>query len=94
MEQWEYYTVHLEARMDDPMLPSPDVPPGDHGRNSPLSLIPRLNAFGAEGWELVAIHPLKAGHNEDVQYPTGGGGNWGSHYFCTFKRRKFLPAEG
>lgn len=94
MEQWEYFSVHLEADMHNAALTaSPDIPGGQHARDSPLSLIPQLNSFGAEGWELVAIHPLKVGNNEDFQYPNGASGNWGKHYFCTFKRRKYISTD-
>ncbi len=86
MEQFEYFTTYIEANMAK-VPGSAAIPAGDHAKHSPYSLIPELNAFGAEGWELINIQPLIAGRNDDFVFPTADGIKWGSHYFCAFKRR-------
>ncbi len=63
------------------------VPSGDHPRYSPYAIIPQLNDFGANGWELITAHPVNAGRNHDFMISAGGSSAWGRHYFCVFKRR-------
>ena len=87
MEQWEYHTVMLEARMGRVASGERGVPPGNHPRNSPYALIPELNKLGEQGWELVSAHPVKAGQNHDFMITANNSREWGYHYFCVFKRR-------
>ncbi|XWX02632.1 hypothetical protein VZO05_08935 [Aggregatilineales bacterium SYSU G02658] len=88
MEQWEYLTLMLRARVRNRATreyvqqrfnkkPKP---------YSPESMIPELDKLGAEGWELVHMQPIaRVGGKEDVQV---SGSDWTSSYFCVFKRRK------
>jgi len=88
MDQWEDFTTHIKADMAGSGAKAAlNLPGDDYPQFSPLSLTPTLNAYGAEGWELIAIHPLKVGRNGDFRYPSGASSDWGTHYFCTFKRR-------
>jgi hypothetical protein len=50
--------------------------------------MPRLDAFGQDGWELVHMEPVYVGRNADVLVVDSGRGasGWTSTYFCVFKR--------
>ncbi len=87
MEQFEYFTTLIEADVRKVTPGVGGVPTGNLAGYTPYSLIPELNAFGAEGWELISIQPVKAGRNEDIRYPSGASADWGTQYFCAFKRR-------
>jgi hypothetical protein len=59
--KWEYRTVILSAQAKDPdtraylqAIWSGWEPP----RHAPQALIPKLNEYGANGWELVHIEPV------------------------------------
>ena len=86
MQQWEYFSTFLEADIRKVTPGIAGVPSGEHAQHSPYSLIPELNAFGAEGWELITAEPLLAGRKEDFVQPAGDAGRWGYHYLCVFKR--------
>ena len=86
--QWEYYTTFLqaEARLEETFLEQlkdwkEGIPP-----YTPESLIPRLNALGADGWELVHMEPVVVGRNADVLLQSDNANKWTSTYFCVFKR--------
>ncbi|MEP7292965.1 MAG: hypothetical protein ABI835_14375 [Chloroflexota bacterium] len=88
--QWEYFTTFLqaEARLEAAFLEQlrdwkEGIPP-----YTPEAMIPRLNAFGEEGWELVHMEPVVVGGKADVLVQDAGSGSrsWTSSYFCVFKR--------
>ena len=96
MEQWEYYTIFLWANIEHKGVQEylkkiwPDWNPPKY---TPQAMIPELNAFGEEGWELIHREPIHStGRNFDVGFDTGGGSpaatHWSNVYFCVFKRRK------
>ncbi|NWF68020.1 MAG: hypothetical protein HXY40_02950 [Chloroflexi bacterium] len=92
MEQFEYFTTFLtaEAKTQDikdwlksrnPKVKNPPV-------FTPEALIPELNSYGAQGWEIVSMTPVAGiGKKGDVHFP-GGEPRWSNVYFCVFKRRK------
>jgi hypothetical protein len=84
MEQWEHLVVTLEAdaRMAGDFLRS-KWPTQQFLKYSPQSLIPQLNDFGLQGWELVAAQPVMLGDNGDVTYSDT---RWTHKYLCFFKR--------
>lgn len=88
MEQWEYLTLFVEARVRDKetrqyIKETFDKKPK---RYSPEAMIPELNKLGEEGWEMVHMEPLpRVGGREKVQFDRF---NWSNTYFCVFKRRK------
>lgn len=88
VEQWEYWTCFLwaDAREQKEYLRQrwPDWQPRKY---SPEALMPELNKFGEDGWELVHMQPVKEGINRDVLI-TAGVMHWSHAYFCVFKRRK------
>lgn len=89
-QQWEYLSVFVRAE-SEPVLDylennwswKSGVP-----RNTPESMMPRLDAYGREGWELVHMQPVVVGNNADVMVVDNGSGRqgWTSNYFCVFKR--------
>jgi hypothetical protein len=93
-EKWEYLSIWLNAAAsaaDSAYLQThfPGVHQADY---SPMALIPELNRYGAEGWELVSVQPHVRGKNDDVMAPAGqpltmSGTAWTHSYLCVFKRR-------
>lgn len=89
-QKWEYMTVFVKAEaalVRDFLEEGWDWKEGIP-RNTPESMIPRLDALGEQAWELVHMQPVFAGNNADVLVTDGGSGRsgWTSTYFCVFKR--------
>lgn len=89
-QKWEYLSVFVRAEADpvkDFLEERWDWKSGIP-RNTPESMIPRLDAYGQEGWELVHMQPVVVGKNADVMVTDSGNGiaSWTSAYFCVFKR--------
>jgi hypothetical protein len=96
MEQWEYLTTFLDAdtrgyaRELQVMFPTV----GKLSDFAPIALMPKLNEYGAKGWELITCHPYTVGENLDVMtHTTTGAKTWIGQqythtYFCVFKRQK------
>lgn len=91
-EKWEYMTLFLEANAASKetkeylkkTMPNVKRPP----RYTPQAMMPDLNKYGDEGWELVHMEPVAdVGKNGDVRFDSG---RWSNHYFCVFKRRKAM----
>jgi hypothetical protein len=90
--QWEYFTTFLQAdarREEEFLMQLRDWKEGI-APYVPEALMPRLNAFGEQGWELVQMMPVGVGNNADVLVQDAGSGSrtWTSKYFCVFKRAK------
>lgn len=88
MDQWEYISTFLTAEAKEKNLKEWIETHFDKKarRFSPEAMIPNLNKFGADGWELMHIEPVsKVGRNEKVQDDPYA---WSNTYFCVFKRRK------
>jgi hypothetical protein len=88
MEQWEYLSIFLEATAKKKEVK--DFIKNTFNKkakaNSPESMIPKLNEYGRQGWELVHMEPVpRVGGKEDVQFDQS---NWSNTYFCVFKRRE------
>jgi len=90
MEEWEHHIAILEAngpaqfRFLQARWPKSPVAMYD-----PRALIPLLDDFGKEGWELISAQPVVLGGNQDVSYTTQPFGvGWTHTYLCFFKRRK------
>lgn len=86
MERWEYKTTVLAADInrEDVQATVADL---FRGRRPPKPLpellIPSLNAFGEEGWELVSLEPVAVA-DDDPAAP----GARPALYLAVFKRRK------
>ncbi|MCO5183646.1 MAG: DUF4177 domain-containing protein [Anaerolineae bacterium] len=87
INEWEYYTTFLEARMSETDTWSEAmIPDEDHPKYSPYAIMPELNRLGRKGWELVHIEPVIVGKNHDVLVHPNNMVYWGNTYFCVFKR--------
>jgi len=90
MEKWEYMTTFLEANAKSKEAKEflkKTVNKKNPPRYLPQAMMPDLNKFGDEGWELVHMEPVAAvGKNGDVRFDNNG--RWSNTYFCVFKRRK------
>lgn len=89
--QWEYYTtfVRAEAQYEEAFLEQLKDWKEGIPQHTPEAMIPRLNALGADGWELVHMMPVGAGGKSDVlMHDNSGNRVWSYTYFCAFKRQK------
>ena len=86
MQQWEYYTTFLQAEAKNEAEFLEELRDWKEGipQHTPEALIPRLNALGEQGWEMLQIMPVSSGAKGDVTSPT----IWTHTYFCAFKRAK------
>ncbi len=67
--RWEYRNVILSAQAHDPETRAylQSVWPGwEPPRFAPQALIPKLNEYGANGWELVQIQPVYLDEDANV----------------------------
>lgn len=89
--QWEYLTTFLEAeaRFEEAFLQQFRDWKEGIPAYAPEALIPRLNAYGEQGWELIHMQPVGVGGKADVLMQDNSGSRFWSHtYFCVFKRAK------
>jgi hypothetical protein len=90
--QWEYFTTFLQAQANFEMEFLEKLRDWKEGipPHAPEALIPRLNAYGDEGWELVHMQPVAIGNKADVlmQDSYSGSRFRTFNYFCVFKRPK------
>lgn len=86
MQQWEYYTTFLQADAKNEAEFLEELRDWKEGipQHTPEALIPRLNALGEQGWEMLQILPVNSGAKGDVINPS----IWTHTYFCAFKRPK------
>ncbi len=88
--QWEYLTTFLQAdaRLEEDFLTQLRDWKEGIPVYTPEALMPRLNAYGEQGWELVHAQPVAAGNKADVLIQDAGSGGrfWSNNYFCVFKR--------
>lgn len=91
-QRWEYLTLIVEAdaaREEDYLREQWDwkagMPP-----YVPQALIPRLDALGDQGWELVSLQAYFVGSKQDIlaSDSSGGSRNWTNKYLGVFKRPK------
>ncbi len=89
--QWEYMTTFLdaEARFEEAYLQQLRDWKEGIPMYTPEALVPRLNAYGEQGWELLSMQPVGVGRHYDVLAQDGSGNRlWTHSYFCVFKRAK------
>lgn len=93
-EKWEYMTefawANLEGSGVEEFLKKryPTYKPAKYAAET---LMPRMNEWGRQGWELIHMEPIAGvGQNGDVRFAHGGGyalSTWSNVYFCVYKRR-------
>jgi hypothetical protein len=92
MQQWEYLTTFLtaDAKTEEDYLTQIRDWKSGIPAYTPEAMMPRMNALGEQGWELVHMQPVKVGDKADVLVIDAGSGQrtWTSSYFCVFKRAK------
>jgi len=90
-QKWEYWTGFIGANAEGAEIKKylkEQWPNWNPSKYSPESMIPGLNKFGEEGWELVHMQPIAGvGKNMDVFFQTDIG-SFSAWYFCVFKRPK------
>ena len=87
METWEYFTTTFKADTDQFPVPLVDgVPRQDYPQHAVQSLIPQLNEFGSQGWEMVSIQ-LVGENPKKGKMQLASTGFETETYFVTFKRR-------
>ena len=89
-QKWQYLSVFVEAEAEPVMDYLEQIKSWKNGvpRNTPEAMMPRLDAYGQNGWELVHMQPVVVGRNADILAADSGRGvaSWTSSYFCVFKR--------
>jgi hypothetical protein len=102
MIKWEYLTKFIWAHLDNEgaeELIKQSWPKWNPPEYAPQTMIPELDAWGENGWELVHMEPVpKVGKNYDVGFVHSeaaglGGITWSNVYFCVFKRPKQTEEE-
>jgi hypothetical protein len=91
LETWEYMAEFIGANTDKQGVQEylqQTFPGWEPPQFAPQAMIPRLNDWGKEGWELIHMEPIQG---------VGDKGNvifdpqlciYSNAYFCVFKRRK------
>jgi hypothetical protein len=94
---WEHLIAYLEA---DAQKQRTFLQQRWPGKQFPVSaaeaLMPLLDGYGQEGWELVSMQPVIVGENGDIlinDRRDGWTGRWTSTYLCAFKRPKRSETE-
>jgi hypothetical protein len=89
-QKWQYLSVFVEAEPEPVMDYLEQIKSWTNGvpHNTPEAMMPRLDAYGQDGWELVHMQPVVVGRNADILAADSGRGvaSWTSSYFCVFKR--------
>ncbi|MEM9955794.1 MAG: hypothetical protein AAF846_29615 [Chloroflexota bacterium] len=83
---WEYRSIFIEADTRDKQVKDfvEQTFNKKAKRYSPEALIPTLNEYGKDGWELIHMEPIpRVGGKENIQFAPH---HWTNTYFCVFKR--------
>jgi hypothetical protein len=93
---WEHLVLYLEADAEKQAAFLQQRWPGRHfPMYAAQSLMPKLDHYGEQGWELVSIQPVIVGDNGDIlitDRTDGWSGRWAFTYLCVFKRPKAQEA--
>jgi hypothetical protein len=96
-EPWEYLILTLRADTEEQhTFLQREYPEKKLPAYAPEALIPLLNHYGTQGWEMVTLHPVIQGSRGDMFM--GGPAvdvksYWTNQYLCTFKRRTSAPGQ-
>jgi hypothetical protein len=94
--RWEYRSVILSAQAHDPDTKAylQSLWPGwEPPRYAPQALIPKLNEYGANGWELVSIEPVYLDEDANVLIH-GGPKPADDPITATIKAKARIPSSG
>jgi hypothetical protein len=89
-QKWEYLTVFVRANLSNPgaqEFVESIYPEGKAPIYAPESMVPDLNWWGEQGWELVHMQPVLVGYNGDVLISSEG--RYTNVYFCVLKRPRY-----
>ena len=92
--RWEYRSVVLQAKADNPETKAflQSLWPGwEPPRFAPQALIPKLNDYGAEGWELVHIQPVHL--DDDANVLIHGGETSADAITSMIKAKASIPSR-
>ena len=88
--QWEHHIEYIVADARDAQTKD-FLATCYPGQKVPLyavqAILPRINALGTQGWELVHLEPVEVGRNGDIRMG-GETSHWTYTYLCAFKRLK------
>lgn len=87
MDRWEYMTLFIEAKAENVRDHLAELDVENPPRNTPLSMMPQLNALGNKGWELIHMEPVIVGRNHDILLHSADHRCWTSNYFAVLKRK-------
>jgi hypothetical protein len=89
---WEHLVLYLEADAEKQAAFLQKRWPGHQfPMYAAQSLMPKLDQYGDQGWELVSIQPVIVGDNGDILITDrrdAWSGSWTFTYLCVFKRPK------
>ncbi|MFN8466331.1 MAG: DUF4177 domain-containing protein [Caldilineaceae bacterium] len=87
MTSWEYLSTILTADINYPGAWNATQEAVAGWDNPPVytseALIPQLNYYGRQGWELVSLQPVQIGKDGEVRATSGT-----NSYLAVFKRRQ------
>ena len=91
MEKWEYMTRFVAANIEtddvERFLEQSWPHQSQLPKYSPQAMIPELNMWGEQGWEIIHMQPVWIGKNHDV-HNYGYSRDYTNVYFCVMKRQK------
>lgn len=88
---WEHLVVYLEAHAQEETQFLQTKWPGKRfPRYAAEALIPKLDSYGEQGWELVSCEPVIVGVDGDILVGHSDWNKWTALFFCVFKRPKSL----
>ena len=95
METWEYSNTILRSEVEAQRGWFEERWPGrEYPKYTVRALTPKLNEWGAAGWELVSIRPVVVGNNGDILDKSNAADvRWTHSYLCSFKRCTNLDGE-
>ncbi len=93
MQKWEYLTLLMTSEVEPESAAALRRRfPEDKrfAKFTPAALIPQLDEWGEEGWELMSAQPVRTGDNEDIYISASSGMQmlFTHTYLCIFKRPK------
>ncbi len=91
-DKWEYMTKFIWASLENDGARDYIAGRWPHwktpAKHTPAAMIPELNAWGSQGWELIHMEPVEGFTSDgEIVYTHEGDKIFSHYYFCVFKRR-------